>query len=303
MYRTDLAVEAHEIAQNAGEIKGVTKEESVLKNVTVTKFKILDENGEKALGKPKGTYVSIEAPGLGEADDSVFDDALDIISHELQSMLEPYGDGPVLVAGLGNAVMTPDALGPRCIKSILVTRHIAGELTKITGLEGLRAVAAIAPGVLGQTGVETGEIIKALVQKINPTVVIVIDALASRRASRVGNTVQLSDTGIIPGSGVGNSRFAINKETLGVPVISMGVPTVVDAATLALDVLEAAGIQSSREEEQKIRSSIEPGGITMFVTPRFVDLLIEHIAKLTGLAINKALHPTVSVEDMAKLVS
>jgi spore protease len=218
-------------------------------------------------------------------------------------MLSNVKEGLILVAGLGNALMTPDALGPRTVENILVTRHIAGELSKIEGLEGMRPVAAIAPGVLGQTGVETGEIIYALVQKIKPAAVIVVDALSSRRASRLGNTIQLSDTGIIPGSGVGNSRFAINSDTLGVPVFSIGVPTVVDAATLVIDVLEGAGIPVNQTDEQKIKSSIEPGGLTMFVTPRLVDLVIEHAAKLTGMAINRALHPTISTTDLAMLVN
>ncbi|MDR3551675.1 MAG: GPR endopeptidase [Clostridia bacterium] len=303
LIRTDLALEAQEIAAEAGALEGVTSEQSKLGDVTVTKVKVLDSRGEKALGKPMGSYVTVEAPGLGEAEDESYDRALDILAHELEAMLAPLGDGLVLVAGLGNAAMTPDAFGPRCVKSVLVTRHIAGELTKITGLEGLRAVAAIAPGVLGQTGVETGEIIKSLVENIRPAAVIVIDALASRRATRLGNTIQLADTGIIPGSGIGNSRFAINRESLGVPVISVGVPTVVDAATLTVDVLQNAGMPPKPEQEEKIRAAIEPGGISMFVTPRLIDLIVEHAARLTGLAINKALHPGVSVEDMERLVS
>lgn len=301
--RTDLALEAHEIASSAGELKGVVSEETSLGKVSVSRVKVIDENGEKALGKPIGTYITIEAPGLGNADDDVYDNALEAAAHELETILKPMGEGLVLVAGLGNASMTPDAIGPRCVKHVLVTRHIAGELTKITGLEGLRAVAAIAPGVLGQTGVETGEIIKAVVQRINPVAVIVIDALTSRRASRLGNTIQIADTGIIPGSGIGNRRTAINRESLGVPVISIGIPTIVDAATLALDVLDDAGMKPDMMQEGKIRSTVENGGITMFVTPRFVDLIVEHAAKLTGYAINKALHPTVPVDDIAKLVS
>lgn len=303
MIRTDLALEAQEMAASAGQLEGVKSEETKTGNVTVTRVQVLDERGEKAMGKPVGTYVTVEAAGLGEAEDEAYDGALEIVAKELGDMLRPCGDGLVLVAGLGNAGMTPDALGPQCIKNVLVTRHIAGELTKIQGLEGLRAVAAIAPGVLGQTGMETGEIIQSVVQSIRPAAVIVIDALASRRASRVGNTIQISDTGLIPGSGIGNSRFAINRESLGVPVISVGVPTVVDAATLTMDVLEAASIPTKLGEEEKIRSAIEPGGISMFVTPRLIDLIVEHTARLTGHAINRALHPTVAPEDLEQLVS
>ena len=309
--RTDLALEAHEIAVSAekgvpgeaGKLEGVESENYQKGGVTVTRVKVLDARGEQKIGKPVGTYVTVEAPGLGQEGDEIFDGAMEAVADELRAMLAPCGDGTVLVAGLGNAGMTPDALGPRCVRSLLVTRHIAGELKKLPGLEGLRPVAAIAPGVLGQTGVEVGEIIRAIAAKISPAAVIVVDALASRRAARLGNTVQLADPGIIPGSGVGNSRSAINRETLGVPVISMGVPTVVDAATFALDVLENAGVPTDGEEEEKVRASVEKGGITMFVTPRMVDLTVEHAARLTGFAINRALHPGVSVEDMARLVS
>lgn len=303
MIRTDLAVEAHEIAKGAGRLKGVTSEESRLGDVTVTRVKVLDHDGEQTIGKPVGTYVTIAAPGLGDAEGEVYESALDLLAHELRTMIEPFGPGLVLVAGLGNAEMTPDALGPRCVQNVLVTRHVAGELNSIEGFEGLRAVAAIAPGVLGQTGVETGEILRAVVQRISPIAVIVVDALASRRAERVGNTVQIADTGIVPGSGVGNSRSAINRETLGVPVISVGVPTVVDAATLAVDLLEGAGIPTQPGEEEKLRASIEPGGISMFVTPRMIDLVVEHVSKMTAQAINRALHPGVSPDDMERLAS
>ncbi len=302
LIRTDLALEAHETAAKAGEPDGVSHEEFTIGSTKVTRVKVLDERGEKAIGKPVGTYVTVETGGLDDVGGDSYYEAADAVAKEINAMLKPVGNGLVLVAGLGNAEMTPDSLGPRCIANILVTRHVAGELTKIKGLESLRAVAAIAPGVLGQTGVETGEIIKALVARINPAAVIAVDALASRRVSRLGNTVQIADTGIAPGSGVGNTRFAVNSETLGIPVISIGVPTVVDAATLAIDVLEEAGINTPPQNEEKIRSSIEPGGVSLFVTPRMIDLIVEHASSLTGFAINRALHPGVSNEDMAKLV-
>ena len=302
LIRTDLALEAHETAAKAGEPDGVQSETYSKGEVRVTRVRVLDARGERAIGKPVGTYVTVETGGLEDVDGDSYSEAVEAISGEIAQMLEPVGNGLVLVAGLGNAGMTPDALGPRCIENILVTRHVAGELTKISGFEGMRAVAAIAPGVLGQTGVETGEILKALVQRIHPVAVIAVDALASRRAARLGNTVQIADTGITPGSGIGNTRFAVNSETLGVPVISLGVPTVVDAATLAIDVLEGAGITTPPQDEEKIRSSIDPGGVSLFVTPRMIDLIVEHAASLAGLAINRALHPGVSTDDIKKLV-
>lgn len=301
LIRTDLAVEAREIAQGAGALEGVESREEKHGEVTLSRVRVLDERGVKALGKPVGTYVTVEVPNLGEAEDEIFFSALDAVAQELKTMLEPIGDGEVLVAGLGNATMTPDAIGPRCIKNILVTRHVAGELSKISGFENLRRVAAVAPGVLGQTGVEAGEMLKALVAKINPVAVIVVDALASRRASRLGRTVQMSDTGIVPGSGVNNARFAVDKDTLGVPVISVGVPTVVDAATLAVDLMSGAGIDTDEQQKDKLRACM--GNDPMFVTPRFVDTIVEHASRLTGLAINKALNPSISLEDMTALIS
>lgn len=301
--RTDLAVEAREMAQGVGRLEGVASEEKTSGRAKLTRVRVLDERGVRALGKPVGTYTTVEVPDLGDAEDDTFYGAMDAVAAELREMLQPAGDGMVLVAGLGNAVMTPDALGPRCIRNVLVTRHVAGELRKIAGMEQLRPVAALAPGVLGQTGVEAGEILRALVQRIRPVAVIVVDALASRRASRLGNTIQLADTGITPGSGVGNARAAINRETLGVPVISVGVPTVVDAATLAVDLLESAGIPTDDSEKERLRGCAGPGGVPMFVTPRFIDMIVEHASRLTGLAINRALNPSLSLEDMAALIS
>lgn len=302
LIRTDLALEAHENAAKAGAVNGVISEESMRGDIKISKLQVIDARGSQSIGKPIGTYVTIETGGLEDVESESYENAVGAVADELASMLAPYKDGLVLVAGLGNATMTPDALGPKCIEKVLVTRHVAGELTKVKGFENMRAVAAIAPGVLGQTGVETGEIIKAVVDRLNPVAVIAIDALASRRANRLGNTVQLSDTGITPGSGIGNMRFAINRETLGIPVISLGVPTVVDAATLAIDVLDNAGIATPPQDENKIRSSIDPGGVSLFVTPRMIDLIIEHAASLAGKAINRALHPGVEPENIEQLV-
>lgn len=302
LIRTDLALEAHENAAKAGEVNGIISEESTRGDIKISKMQVIDARGSQSIGKPIGTYVTIETGGLEDVESESYENAVGAVADELAALLAPCGDGLVLVAGLGNATMTPDALGPKCIEKVLVTRHVAGELTKVKGFENMRAVAAIAPGVLGQTGVETGEIIKAVVDKLNPIAVIAIDALASRRATRLGNTVQLSDTGITPGSGIGNMRFAINRETLGIPVISLGVPTVVDAATLAIDLLDNAGIATPPQDEDKIRNSIDPGGASLFVTPRMIDLIVEHAASLAGKAINRALHPGVEPDHIEQLV-
>ncbi len=300
MRRTDLAVEAHEIAGESGKIDGVEKTENKVGNTTVTKVKVLDEKGEQAIGKPKGNYISIEADGLSSADVGDLEETLGAACAQIGELLAPYGDGPVLIVGLGNAECTPDAIGPKAIQSILVTRHMAGELSKMLNIPNLRSVSAISPGVLGQTGIETAEIIRGLVDKTKPSVVIAIDALASRKLSRLGNTLQIADTGIAPGSGVGNGRSALNQETLGVPVISIGIPTVVDAATLTIDILESTGM---KPHEAKIRDAVKPGEYSMMVTPREIDTLVEHAANTIAMAINKALYPTLSTEDIGSLVS
>lgn len=301
--RTDLAMEAHEAAKGAGALAGVESTEEERENgVRLTRVRVLDARGEQALGKPVGTYVTVEVPALDDTEGETFVAAVEAVGKELAAML---GDtaGEVLVAGLGNAQMTPDAVGPRCVRSVLVTRHVAGELSRIAGLEGTRAVSAIAPGVLGQTGVEAGEILRALVMKLKPAAVVVVDALASRRAARLGNTIQLADTGITPGSGVGNARAAIDSKTLGVPVIAVGVPTVVDAATLAVDLIEEAGFHADEPAREKIRRSASPDEAPMFVTPRFIDLIVEHAARLTGFAINRALNPSISYADMTAMLA
>ncbi len=224
----------------------------------------------------------------------LLDGRLNAIADELKSMLPT--EGCVLVVGLGNNDITPDALGPKCVSQIFATRHIGSDLAMSIGLPGLRAVAALTPGVLGQTGMETSEIVAAVVERIRPTAVIAIDALAARRLSRLGNTVQMSDTGVSPGSGVGNARTELSEKTLGVKVISMGVPTVVDAVTLVTDVL---GEQNAARMGD-IRIDQEFG--RMMVTPREIDLMTERAAKLIALSINTALQPSLSLDDILSLI-
>ena len=206
-------------------------------------------------------------------------------------------EGTILIAGIGNETITPDALGPKSADNILATRHITGELKRSLGLSGLRSVAVLAPGVLGQTGIETGELIKSVVESIKPSAVIVIDALASRSLSRLGCTIQISDAGISPGSGVGNHRLSLNKETMGIPVIGIGVPTVVDAQTLALELIPEAKLSYQQ------KGLVSPRGEQMIVTPREIDLLIERASRLVGMSLNCALHKGLSVEDFCLLLA
>ena len=268
---------------------GVDSDEVHIGDVRITRIKITEEEGEKALGRKQGTYVTIEVPPFSD-DAGLDEDALTAVKRELTALLP--AEGTVLVAGLGNTRITPDALGPKTAARILATRHITGEIARSAGLGDLRPVAVLAPGVLGQTGIETSEILAGSVERIKPAAVVVVDALASRKLSRLGCTVQISDTGIAPGAGVGNRRQEISEETLNV-VVSMGVPTVVDAGTLAYDLL--GGHEPADQE------LTEPRGASMIVTPREIDLLIDRAAQLVSHAINCALQPGLDSELLLSL--
>ena len=290
VFRTDLAVEARELLEK--DIGGTDYFTQRYRDVTLTRLKIKTPEAAGKMGKPEGTYLTFDVPPFS---DDFRDPAarIELIGKELASLLPQRG--LILVAGLGNTEITPDNLGPKTAKGVLATRHITGELARSTGLDDLRPVAVLAPGVLGQTGIETGELLYSVTQKLRPAALIVVDALASRRLDRLGCTVQVSDTGISPGSGVGNARPKIDRQTMGVPVVSMGVPTVVDAMTLAADLLG--------REEAGMEEEISPRGEPMVVTPREIDLLIDRAAKLVSMAINHALQPSFTLEDLGTLVS
>ncbi len=289
-FRTDLALERQELI-GSERLKGVVSETEVKDRVKITRIEITDDTAARRLSKPIGNYVTAEVPPFS-TDAEIFDGRLEILSEEIKSMLPV--NGTVLVVGLGNISITPDALGPKSAGYILATRHISDELKKSIGFENMRSVASLSPGVLGQTGIETGEIVRGIVDRIKPSAVITVDALASRNLSRLGSTVQMSDTGISPGSGVGNQRKRLDETTLGVKVISIGVPTVVDGATLAHDLID---------KEKSASYSVLPESEQMMVTPKEIDLLIERASKLVGMAINCALQPDISPEDIMSLVS
>lgn len=286
-FRTDLALERCEFLGKK-ETDGIEIEEFDAKKARVSRITVTNENGEMLVGKPKGLYVTVEvAPFAKHA--QFIDDSLEALVTEIKRMLPERGS--VLVAGLGNMKITPDALGPKCASMIFSTRHITGELLKETGLSGLRTVSSFSTGVTGDTGAQAREVLKGLTGTLKPDAVITVDALAARSVSRLGNTVQMCSTGIVPGSGVGNARQEISEKTLGVPVIAIGVPTVVDAATLIADYSGGADI------------SFADGMENMMVTPREIDMMIERAAKLTALAINCALQPDISPEDMLILTA
>ncbi len=285
-FRTDLALERCENLDKKS-LKGIKMDVLKETSAKITRIEVLDKKGEETVGKPIGKYVTVEVTPFARHAQFI-DDSLTAVSEEIRRIIPEKGS--VLVAGLGNTRITPDALGPKCASMIFATRHITGELLRSTGLSGLRCVSAVATGVTGETGAEAGEIIKGVIQTVKPDVVITVDALAARNVKRLGATIQMCDTGIIPGSGVGNSRQEISKKTIGVPVISIGVPTVVDAETLIMDCTGTEDFVFDKSE-------------SMMVTPREIDLMIERAAKLTSLAINCALQPDISPEDMLILTS
>lgn len=290
-FRTDLALETRELLGT--NIPGIKHNERMEGSIKITNIEILNDSASQSLKKPKGKYVTIEFPTLTD-NFQHSDKRIEIVSKEIASLIP--NKGLVLVVGVGNTDITPDALGPKATSYILATRHIKGELARSTGLDKLRPVSAIFPGVLGQTGIETSEFITSIVNKLKPSCVIIIDALASKQAKHLGCTIQISNTGITPGSGVGNSRPQINKDTLNVPVISIGVPTVVDASTLAYSLI------NEDKAPENLNEIISPHGSDMMVTPREIDLLIERASKLIGLSINCALQKDFSAEDIYLLV-
>ncbi|MCH5297411.1 MAG: GPR endopeptidase [Ruminococcus sp.] len=288
--RTDLAVEAREIA---GEnISGVEFKSYKENNLSISRLRIKNQKAKLSLGKEIGTYITIELPSLTD-NFSETDKRLITIGEEIRRLLPV--NGLVLVVGLGNTEITPDSLGPKASSRVLATRHISGEIARSTGLDRLRPVAVIQSGVTGQTGIETGEYILSIVKRIKPTAVVAIDALASRRLERLGCTLQISDTGISPGAGVGNHRTKINAETIGVPVIAIGVPTVVDVKTLASDLLD-------NEYTKQTQKLVSPNNRDMIVIPREIDLLTERAARLIGFALNGALQNEFDLPDLISLM-
>lgn len=295
--RTDLAVEArqlwHESAVGTTELPGVRARETREDGFEVTVVEILDRQGEEALGKPAGKYITLELDALIRREENSFARAASLLSRQLRELIASEDGGSYLVAGLGNRGITPDAIGPETVDHVLVTRHLKEKLPE--DFSAFRPVSAVCSGVLGTTGIESGDLVRAVVEKVKPTAVFAVDALASRNTERLCRTVQLADTGIVPGSGVGNARQALNRETLGVPVVAIGVPTVVDAATLTLDLASRSGISLDAAAFGQIGS--------MIVTPRDIDKNVRDIAKLIGYGLNLAFHPDITIEEIDMLLS
>ena len=301
-FRTDLALERRELFKKANkiedEIDGVETEEEINHNgVIITRVKILNESGENALKKPKGNYITIDIKKIKSIDEEGIQNASDILSKELKKLIdEKIGKSEdILIVGLGNEYVTPDSLGPKAINEIDITRHILNYMPGVLE-EGTRPVSAISPGVLGTTGIETLEILKGIVENIRPKLIIVIDALASRSIERISSSIQLADTGIVPGAGVGNTRKELSINTLGIPVIALGIPTVVESAVLVNDCLnlfieklqeEAKSneyLNRIKEEDnyESIKDALVPNDYNMIVTPKEIDELIENMKDIVA---------------------
>ena len=320
--RTDLALEAKEIYEGKEEktVPGVIVDKDGDDDIRITRVKIESEESAKALGKPIGNYITIEVPRLKEKDVDLMEDVSRVLAKEIIKLANLNDKSVILVVGLGNWNITPDSLGPKVVEKIMVTRHMTEYLPEQID-ESVRSVCAISPGVLGITGIETSEIILGVVNRVKPDLVIAIDALASRKLERVNTTIQISDTGINPGSGVGNNRKELSQKTLGVPVIAIGVPTVVDAATMANDTIDLVidnlikeakkdtGFYEmlkniNREEKMAlINEVLSPHIGSLMVTPKEIDGFIEDISDVVADGLNISLHPGIHMDDVHRFIN
>lgn len=295
--RTDLALEAQELWQeSAGKttrLPGVRATKRKTEGYSLTQVDVLDSDGEAALGKARGSYRNLDLTSFWQRRSNFFDRAVRAVGSQLRELLPPDSKS-VLIVGLGNRAMTPDAIGPLAADNILVTRHLISARPR--QFSGFRPVSVFHCGVLGTTGLESAEAVRGIAEETDPDVIIAIDALASRKTERLCTTVQLADTGIAPGSGVGNHRAALNQETLGIPVIAIGVPTVVDSVTLALDLLESSGIEGT--DAERLRRCQQ----NLMVTPRDIDAQVRDLGKVIGYGINWALQD-LEIEDISALLS
>jgi len=308
----DMALEAHDLARgDAGrEIPGVQMDKKSYEHAEVSIIRVMDPSAEKIMNKPVGTYITIDAPEIRQNNKQIHNEIAEVLAEQLSTLLKIGPDDSVLIVGLGNWNATPDALGPRVVNHTLVTRHLKKYAPQdLSG--GLRPVSALAPGVLGITGIETAEIIRGVVEKTQPNLLIAIDALAAQNTHRIATSIQLADTGISPGSGIGNQRLGINQQTMGIPVIAIGVPTVVNAAVIAQGALDQFLQQMAANPpvgqnlnnfnpaliEQVIKNVLGPYSANLMVTPKEIDDLIEAIGKIVAGGVSIALHPSVDPEE------
>ncbi len=317
----DLALEAKELASQfeGQQLPGIHTDVTEDDGILITRIDVLNEQGEQSIGKLKGHYITVEVPQLRNKDSKLQDRVATQFAKEFEAFLQKLNipkHAKVLVIGLGNWNVTPDALGPIVVENVMVTRHYF-ELMPGQVSPGYRPVSAVAPGVLGTTGIETSEIVQGIVEKSNPDLIIAVDALASKAIERVNTTIQIADTGIHPGSGIGNKRKGLTKEILGVPVIAIGVPTVVFASTIVNSTLELItqnfkkqtsntsailGVVAEMTEQERlemVREVLNPLGHDLLVTPKEIDTFIEDIANIIASGLNAALHEAVDVDNVA----
>lgn len=294
--RTDLAVETSEKRPDGKEISGLfVEKEKRGEDITITKVRIETQKAAKTMGKPRGTYISIEADQMMEEDNDYHREISEIFSEQLKNFLpKQYQKKKILVIGLGNREVTPDALGPKVIDQLFITRHLLEEFGKyMVELEECCSISGIVPGVMAQTGMETVEILQGVVAQTKPDIVIAVDALAARSIKRLNRTIQITDTGIIPGSGVGNYRNAITKEHLGIPVIAVGIPTVVDAATIVADF--CTGLMENKQEleemEETVRGMIPTKLNAMYVTSKDIDEAVNRLSYTISEGLNMTFVP------------
>ena len=308
-FRTDLALERRDVYKKAnnikGEIDGILSEEiDVTNTIKVTRVNVTNENGAKSIQKPIGTYTTIDVEKMRNITEEEISKISNTMSEELKKLISKHvgKTDEILIVGLGNEYSTPDSLGPKVIREVDVTRHIFKYLPQFVE-DGDREVSAIAPGVLGTTGIETQEILKGIVDNVKPKLIIAIDSLASKSIDRISSSVQLSDTGIIPGAGVGNKRRELSRDTLGVPVIGVGIPTVVELATLVSDGIDIfiKTLQEKAESNdylnklkendkyEEVKEALNVGEYNMIVTPKEIDDLIENMKNIVARGINYAI--------------
>jgi spore protease len=309
MVKLDLAVEARDLVRGTTgqEIPGVSEEKQDFPHGSITVIKILDERAESVMGKPKGTYITIEAPDLRLKAPEVQSSVADALAQHLRSLLKTSKTSTVLIIGLGNWQATPDALGPTVVKYSLITRHLHQLMPEV--VEKYGSVCAFAPGVLGITGIETAEIIQGIVSKVKPEVIIAVDALAATSISRLGTTIQIGDTGISPGSGVNNDRVGVTQQTMGVPVIAIGVPTVVNAGVIIQSAIQShqsklsggTGLNPATSREV-VDDLLKPFEGSLIVTPRDIDDLILNAGRTLTRGITLALHPEADKGEIEALM-
>lgn len=295
--RTDLALEAHEINAQAGREDGIRTEEETIDGFSITTVHVGEGEGERLAKKKAGTYINVDVGKSWLLASEGFAALVALLAGQLRKLFPADFSGTALVVGLGNYDITADSIGPKAVEKVVVTRHLRTLNPQLYESAGFGDLCAFAPGVLGQTGMESAEIVRSIVEAVRPSLIVAIDALASRRLARLATTVQLCDTGIYPGAGVSNRRSELSAETLGVPVISIGVPTVVDAATLAYDLL------GENADEKTAAALLAGDGKDMFITPKESDVITKQTARLLGFAINRAFHGELSVEEMEELLA